>query len=198
MPGFFADNAVDIGLGLLGVGGSAMTNRANASEARKNRNFQERMSNTAAQRSVEDYRKAGLNPALAYDRSASSPGGAQATMGDPISAGINSGVRAKETRAGLLLRSQELRNAKGQEEYLKAQTDESRERARGSWITNNFQSIINPLQARLLSAQATAAMQNLPKGRAMGRLWDYGNAAGDLFESSAARLREHLSKPVKP
>lgn len=56
------------------------TSRFNSAEAAKNREFQERMSNTSFQRGMKDMKLAGLNPILAYQKGgASSPGGSTAS-----------------------------------------------------------------------------------------------------------------------
>lgn len=72
--------------------GQAGANQMNYLINKEQMQFQERMSNTAYQRAVNDMSKAGLNPALAYSQGgASSPAGSSAHMENPDAAYGNFG-----------------------------------------------------------------------------------------------------------
>lgn len=113
-----------LGAGALNYAGAREANRVNKKIAREQMQFQERMSNTAYQRSMEDMRKAGLNPILAYNQGgASTPPGASAQMQNELGGAVSSAVDAKRMQAEIKNAEQDWHNKRKTGHLLDYQLD---------------------------------------------------------------------------
>lgn len=98
-------------------------NTANAKQAQKQMDFEERMSDTAITRQVQDYKNAGLNPANAYQQGgASSPAGTSAQM-QPLTS--NTGGKLNQA----LDTYNQLATAAAQRDLIRAQTEATTQQA---------------------------------------------------------------------
>lgn len=200
------------GAALIGGGasllGGAVSSAFNAWQAGKNRDFQERMSNTAHQREVEDLRKAGINPILSAKLGGSStpPGSAaqsgdfsgmassamqaammkgqlgiqEATIGD-----INAAAALKKTQAADIVSTQSHRLSQMLAQAYQALQSgnlSGEQRIKAIQEIRNLES-----QKRLTDLQAGHSAAQLHKEQLKGQLFEHGKKVIESLKTPAQR-----------
>lgn len=192
---------------ILSAGGALKQQSTSRAIAREQMAFQERMASTQAQRSKEDFLKAGLNPALAYGTQAASPSGASAQAENVLGAGVSSALSARANMAQVEIMEMQREKAAAEAQIANFAAREAEVKGR-PWLNadNNglmemwsdytrkrLQADINtaPMAVQALQAQIQAQMfQNVGLGvqagfeRSLGDIQRKGGLAAKILNSA--------------
>lgn len=187
MPAWLAPLAATAIPAVASAFGQSQANRANLRIAREQMAFQERMSSTAYQRSMQDMRSAGLNPMLAYSQGgASSPGGASATMEDVVGPAVSSAMAGLRLRQEMKLIEAQTRSASAKADYDEAYTRAHGISRQGGSLVIDFShpGISDKVEAEISSAKAISELNQLriPEQRALSDIFQASGGAGKTLQ----------------
>lgn len=134
--------------------GGERRNKSQISQADRQMQFQEDMSNTAYQRAVKDMRKAGINPILAASRGgASTPGGAMAQIMDTVTPAVSTALQSQSVTANVSVAEETA--TKLAQDALTSRADEWKKSAERAFISLSYNEKL--LAMKLLEEQIAIA-----------------------------------------
>lgn len=192
-----------IGAALIGAGGGLLegmlsgrgqrdANRESMDFARENMRWQETMSNTAYQRSVQDMQKAGLNPLYWLRGGASTPGGSMPTIENTMEGFRGTTAKALEAR----LQSAQIGNIEAQNKQILSQVALNTATAKKVMAEEELLRTAKGKE-RFISdiyGQAHSAIDQLKKG-----IPDFGKSVGGaLYDITHPKVNVYKKGQPKP
>lgn len=179
-------------MGAFSTVGQLITNRSQEKQAQKQMDFQERLSNTATQRSAKDALAAGFNPVMALNHQASSPAGAQAQIGNAIEKGTSNATAFRQLTQSLKFAEQQnkadlenkasstaLNRALGGKALMDASVSEAERALKAQQLT--FQAALQPHTLRLQGAEALLRELSIPGAQNKSELNTLGGKLLDML-----------------
>jgi hypothetical protein len=170
-------------MGFEAIASAVVANAMRNKQAKRQMNFQERMSNTSYQRAMADMKKAGLNPILAYKQGgASTPTGASA----PVN---NVGLEAAQTNnvnqqtEKLAEEAQTIVQSRGFAETI------HKERWSKVFSTMSAENVMTSVLAQLSGLSIEAAL-NVNSGAAVNDIYALNEFVDRFMEINSRTVRE--------
>lgn len=174
-----------VGAGLGGVGDTLLQGVFNATEASKNRDFQERMARNQYQYAAQDLAKAGLNRVLALGSPTPTPSGAVAA---PIDGPFGKAAQINSAKASAELLREQAQLAKDQQDNIKADT------AQKNVITaGQIPALIESLKSQAAFQGASARVQSAEASKQ-----EVIKAGYEAIAPLVKNLSEFVSRQLNP